>query len=350
LRNDEVATFLLETGKENGTWEDAPRRIKVCLGEPMIDEDQDRANLTLAKRTVGASVSHRDATEPDPIGASVSHSGAVGNPISASCTDIGAIDKAVGAIGDPIGGVDTAVGATGNSIGASCTDVGESCTDIGATGAAIGESVSHREADIGASGTPVGASVTDIGATDSHRRGASGTIDWRDWHSLNSLTPGFKLFKNNQTTPSAEIKLISDGESSERKMGVVAGEWKLPDLLSLNRISAKNQELLLDKGVSARAFISWLLYSASNGGIGILDPIGHAVSRLIQNPSQGAGGACDRLAALPANKLADMIFQELDFQNPSNVDWRTAMEGVSHIRIRVLADQLGVPVPNSNYG
>ena len=106
----------------------------------------------------------------------------------------------------------------------------------------------------------------------------------------------------------------------------------------------------MDKGVSARSFISWLIYAASKGGNGIRDPIGHAVSRLIQNPSQGAGGACDRLAALPANKLADLVFQELEFQNPSNVDWRTAMEGVSHVRIRVLADQLGVPVPNSKYG
>ncbi len=120
LRNDEVSTFLLETGRENGTWEDAPRRIKVCLGEPMIAEDQDRANLSLAKRTVGASVSHSEANNKVAIGASgthrnvlerhdigasdshsgasVSHSGAIDSSIGASCTDIGGLDNAIGSV------------------------------------------------------------------------------------------------------------------------------------------------------------------------------------------------------------------------------------------------------------
>ena len=60
LRTDEVAIFLRETGRENGSWEEAPRRIKVCLGEPMTDEDQDQANALLAKSPIGASVTHSD--------------------------------------------------------------------------------------------------------------------------------------------------------------------------------------------------------------------------------------------------------------------------------------------------
>ena len=129
---------------------------------------------------------------------------------------------------------------------------------------------------------------------------------------------------------------------------MVAVEWKLSDLLTLNRISAKNQELLIGKGLNAQAFISWLLYAASRGGNGIHDPIGHAVSRLIQDPSRGAGGAYERLAGLSANELTELLHRELAGQNPWSTDWRTAMVDAPRARLRALADQLGVPVPNSN--
>jgi hypothetical protein len=128
----------------------------------------------------------------------------------------------------------------------------------------------------------------------------------------------------------------------------MAVEWKLPDLLTLNRISAKNQELLLGKGLTAQAFISWLLYASSQGGNGIHDPVGHAVSRLIQDSSRGAGGAYERLAGLPANELTELLHRELNGQSPWNTDWRTAMADAPRPRLRALADQLGVPVSNSN--
>ena len=126
------------------------------------------------------------------------------------------------------------------------------------------------------------------------------------------------------------------------------GIGSLPDLLSLNRISTKNQELLLEKGVTAQSFISWLLYAASQGGSGIRDPIGHAVSRLIQDPSRGAGGVFERLAGLPADELIDLLTREMSGASPWNTDWSTALADAPRTRLRALADQLGVPVPKAN--
>ena len=121
-------------------------------------------------------------------------------------------------------------------------------------------------------------------------------------------------------------------------------EWNLSELLLRNRISAKNQELLLENGLTAQALVSWLLYAASTSGNGIRDPIAHAVSRLIPDPSRGAGGAFDQLSELPANELADMLLREIDGQSPWNQVWRKAMKGTPCSRLRTLADQLGIPV------
>jgi hypothetical protein len=99
----------------------------------------------------------------------------------------------------------------------------------------------------------------------------------------------------------------------------------------------------------AQAFISWLLYAASQGGNSIRDPIGHAVSRLMQDPSLGAGGAYDRLAGLPARELSELLQRELKCQSPWNADWRSAMQDAPRARLRTLADQLGVPVSEPNY-
>ena len=72
--------------------------------------------------------------------------------------------------------------------------------------------------------------------------------------------------------------------------GVVGMEWNLSELLSRNRVSANNLELLLEKGLTVQAFVSWLLYSASQAGNGIRDPIAHTISRLISQPDSAAPG------------------------------------------------------------
>jgi hypothetical protein len=126
-------------------------------------------------------------------------------------------------------------------------------------------------------------------------------------------------------------------------------EWNLSELLIRNRISTKNQELLLENGLTAQALVSWLLYAASTSGNGIRDPIAHAVSRLIPDPSRGAGGAFDQLSELPANELADMLVREIDGQSPWNQTWRKAIEGAPRSRLRALANQLGLSVPDTGY-
>ena len=126
-------------------------------------------------------------------------------------------------------------------------------------------------------------------------------------------------------------------------------EWNLSDLFVRNRVSAKNQELLLENGLRVQAFVSWLFYAASSSGNGIRDPIAHTLSRLIPDPTRGAGGAYDQLAGLPANELIDLLTRELTGQSPWNQTWRKAMEGAPRSRLRTLADQLGVSVPKSGY-
>jgi len=90
-----------------------------------------------------------------------------------------------------------------------------------------------------------------------------------------------------------------------------------------------------------------LLYAASTSGNGIRDPIAHAVSRLIPDPSRGAGGAFNRLSELPANELAEMVAREINGQSPWNQTWRKGMEGAPRSRLRALADQLGLSVPDN---
>ena len=288
LKSSAVTNFVQEVGREEGSWEDAPRRFKVCLGEPMTDADQKQASQVLEIQFIGASGIHSKAGEVNPIGASGTHNGGSG-------------------------------------------------IHSGASGI-------HN----GGSGTPIGGNGTPIGANDIHRHDASGTLDWREWHSLNSLTPGFKHPENTSTTSSGSSSFDDEVPNDPINKKVVVGDWILTDLLSLNRISTKNQEQILGKGITAQAFISWLLYAASQGGSGIREPIGHAVSRLIQDPSRGAGGVFERLAGLPADELIDLLKREMSGASPWNTDWGTALADAPRTRLRALADQLGVPVPKAN--
>lgn len=47
LKSSAVTNFVKEVGREAGSWEDAPRRFKVCLGEPMTDADQKQVSQVL---------------------------------------------------------------------------------------------------------------------------------------------------------------------------------------------------------------------------------------------------------------------------------------------------------------
>jgi hypothetical protein len=317
LRNDEVARFVREMSHEIGAWEESPRRFKICMGEPMTEEDQTRANQLLASRGIGAV-----DTLSNPIGASDTYRSE-------------RINNSFGAV-DTHNGVDDTI---------TCADDTHS-DSIGASDTYMS---GMMDTPIGAVDTDNGANGTDFGVNDTHRDGANGTFDWREWHSLNTLALGLKHEKNTPTTTVTGDESISEIPAGTSELGVVGCEWDLSELLARNRISVKNQQLLLKNGLTAQAFVSWLLYAASQNGNGIRDPIGHAVSRLIPDPTRGAGGAYDQLAGLPANELADLLTRELNGQSPRNQTWRKAMEGAPRLRLRTLADQLGVSVPESGY-
>jgi len=303
LRNDEVARFVCEISHEVGEWEESPRRFKVCLGEPMTEEDRTQAYELLASRGFGAGGTIRNKRADSNIGAADTHNGETD---TISCASDTIRSETINA---PIGAVDTYNGA------------------------------------IDTSG---GANGTSIGGNDTHKIGADDTFDWREWHSLNTLALGLNNKKNTPTTTDDGIESDLADSFGRHEKGVVDMEWNLSELLSRNRVSTKNQELLLEKGLTAQAFVSWLLYSASPAGDGIRDPIAHTISRLIPDPTRGAGGALDKLAELPANELADMLTRELAGQSPWNQAWRKVMEGAPRSRLRTLADQLGISVPDAD--
>ena len=314
LRNDELALFVRETRHEIGDWEESPRRFKVCLGEPMTEEDRSLANEFLACRGFGPV-----GTRSQPIGAN----------------DTIRSERTISSVG----AVDTHNGATDTITGPSDTIRGETIDDP------IGAVDTHNGAldiDSGANGTP-------IGGDDTHRDGTDVTFDWREWHSLNTLALGLNHKKNTPTTTGAAGEPDLEIPASTIGKGVVGMEWNLSELLTRNRISVKNQELLLENGMTAQALVSWLLYAASTSGNGIRDPIAHAVSRLISDPSRGSGGTFDQLSELPANELAEMLVREINGHSPWNQTWRKAMEGAPRSRLRTLADQLGVTVSDPGY-
>lgn len=160
-----------------------------------------------------------------------------------------------------------------------------------------------------------------------------------------SEVPVLRLFKvlNGLRTlkPLLDIP-TSTGEASESTEGVV---WQLADLLAINHVSQKKRDALLAQETSGSPFVSWLLYAASSRGAGIKDPISVTISKLLENPGEGAGGPYDRLAQLLDQRLCDLAWDELHFRRPSNNDWREVMENSSRGQLKRLAEELGIELP-----
>ena len=76
LRNDDIARFIREIKNEIGFWDEAQRSFQVCMGEPLTEKDQIRADELVARRYIGTSDTYRKKQDKDPIGASVTHNGA----------------------------------------------------------------------------------------------------------------------------------------------------------------------------------------------------------------------------------------------------------------------------------
>jgi hypothetical protein len=298
LRKEELQRFVSETGKGQGGWEDAPRTFKVSLNEPLTPEDGQIAEHRLREIPIGGSVTHGAGQQPNTIGAPDTLSGA---PV--------------------IHRLPTPTPLNG---GSGTHDTASDTLGVGAPG-----------------NLP--------GATDTHTSGASDTLNggtvtpaWREWHHLITSKPGTKPEPKTVTTHPTS----NDGESSPGQAVGVGADWNLEQLMSLNRVNPRNHQALLEEGASAGAFVSWLLYAAGERGQGIRDAIAHTVSRLLRNPAQGAGGAYDRLAAMPAQDLARLVELELGFRNPGNRDWRSLVDGVPRSRLVALANQLGIDIPD----
>jgi hypothetical protein len=114
--------------------------------------------------------------------------------------------------------------------------------------------------------------------------------------------------------------------------------WSLERLLL--RVDKKTRLVLLDQEKSATPFISWVIQGAAQANI--LNPSSLAISRLKENPGIGAGGASERLAALPPRELARLVDQYLGLRSPSDQNWRMLFSQAKRDRIHLLADLLGL--------
>jgi len=114
--------------------------------------------------------------------------------------------------------------------------------------------------------------------------------------------------------------------------------WSLEKLLA--RADKQNRQILLEQEKNALPFIAWVIYGASQASI--QNPYSLAIAKLKDNPGVSAGGASERLAALPPQQLGSLIEQELMFRSPSNPNWRMIFAQTKRDRIRLLADLLGL--------
>ena len=116
--------------------------------------------------------------------------------------------------------------------------------------------------------------------------------------------------------------------------------WRVDVLL---KRAGEKQRLLLEKQEKgAVPFVSWLIHGAANPRI--QSPYSLAISKLVETPRVGAGGACERLAALPPEQLVRMIQQQLSFSRPCNQDWEITLGKSGPDRVRLLADLLSIPL------
>ena len=116
------------------------------------------------------------------------------------------------------------------------------------------------------------------------------------------------------------------------------GNWSLDKLLA--RADKKNRSVLIEQEKSAIPFVSWMIHGASQPGI--QNPYSLAIAKLKKSPGISAGGANDRLAALPPRELARLIEQSFSLYSPTDRNWQLLFGEAKRDRIRLLADLLGL--------
>ena len=170
------------------------------------------------------------------------------------------------------------------------------------------------------------------------------TLDLEAKDCFETLLKTLKSIKDSQKdkdTSSTQDSLISPDDKSRQSVVVVTdtnGNWSLEKLLA--RADRKNRTALLDQEKNALPFVSWLIHGVSQTRI--QNPYSLAIAKLKENPGISAGGASDRLAALPPRELAHLIEQTFSFYSPSDLNWRMLFAEAKKDRIRLLADSLGL--------
>ena len=161
------------------------------------------------------------------------------------------------------------------------------------------------------------------------------------FETLLKILRSFKDSLKDKDTSSTQDTSISQSDLASQAVAVVTdlkGNWSLDKLLA--RADKKNRSVLIEQEKSAIPFVSWLIHGASQSGI--QNPYSLAIAKLKEAPEISAGGASDRLAAIPPRDLVRLIEQSFSFYSPSDRNWRMLFAEAKRDRIRLLADSLGL--------
>ena len=161
------------------------------------------------------------------------------------------------------------------------------------------------------------------------------------FETLLKILKSFKDSLKDKDTSSTQDSSISRNDPSSQSVAVVTdseGNWSLDKLLA--RADKKNQSVLIEQEKSAIPFVSWMIHGASQPSI--QNPYSLAIAKLKENPGISAGGASDRLAAIPPRELVRLIEHSFSFYSPSDRNWRMLFAEAKRDRIRLLADSLGL--------
>jgi hypothetical protein len=161
------------------------------------------------------------------------------------------------------------------------------------------------------------------------------------FETLLKILKSFKDSLKDKDTSSTQDSSISQSDLASQAVAVVTdlkGNWSLDKLLA--RADKKNRSVMIEQEKSAIPFVSWLIHGASQPGI--QNPYSLAIAKLKEAPGISAGGASDRLAAIPPRDLVRLIEQSFSFYSPSDRDWRMLFAEAKRDRIRLLADSLGL--------
>ena len=161
------------------------------------------------------------------------------------------------------------------------------------------------------------------------------------FETLLKILKSFKDSLKDKDTSSTQDSSISQNDPSCQSVAVVTdseGNWSLDKLLA--RAHKKNRSVLIEQEMSAMPFVSWIIHATSQPGI--QNPYSLAIAKLKENPGISAGGASDRLAAIPPRELVRLIEHSFSFYSPSDPNWRMLFADAKRDRIRLLADSLGL--------